>query len=208
MHSLSGAAVRHLRGLGHALKPVVQIGKEGLTESVASAASQALATHELIKVKVQPEAPIDRHEAAAGLASATGATLAQVLGRTFLLYLRHPSKPRIALPGEKAIPAPGAASKSKKSLRKSPRAKGKGGRAGAKDERRGPPREGGPRAYSGDRRGREGASREGAVRGAAPRGAAPRDRGPREAPRGRDTGRDRGPSRGRPPARGRRSNED
>ncbi len=95
---LSGGAVRHLRGLGHALDAVVQIGKEGVTEGVIKATTAALLTHELIKVKVLSEAPIDRKEAATELAEKTDSSLAQVLGRSFLLYKRHPKKPKIVLP--------------------------------------------------------------------------------------------------------------
>ncbi len=96
--SLTGKAARHLRGLGHELSPVVSIGKEGLTDSVVAAAKSALLTHELIKVKVQPEAPTDRKLVAAELAEKTESALAQVLGRTFLLYKKHPKKPKIQLP--------------------------------------------------------------------------------------------------------------
>jgi len=96
---LSGAALRFLRGLGHDRAPVVMVGKEGVTPALTKATSAALLTHELIKVKVQGEAPVDRHEAAEELARATDAVLAQVLGRTFLLYKKHPKKPKIVLPG-------------------------------------------------------------------------------------------------------------
>ena len=96
--SLTGKAARHLRALGHELSPVVSIGKEGMTDAVVSAANAALLTHELVKVKVQSEAPIDRKLAATELASKTESALAQVLGRTFLLYKRHPKKPKIQLP--------------------------------------------------------------------------------------------------------------
>ena len=95
---LPGVALRHLRALGHDLVPVVMIGKDGVTEGLVAAARAALLTHELIKVKVQQEAPVDRHAAAAAVAEATDAVLAQVLGRTFLLYKRHPKKPKIVLP--------------------------------------------------------------------------------------------------------------
>jgi RNA-binding protein len=100
--SLSGKAARHLRGLGHELSPVVQIGKDGITDGVVDAAKAALLKHELIKVRVQSEAPVDRKDAASELASRTSSSLAQVLGRTFLLYKRHPKKPKIVLPKEKA----------------------------------------------------------------------------------------------------------
>ena len=95
---LTGKAARHLRALGHSLSPVIAIGKDGITDGVVEATNAALLTHELIKVKVQSEAPLDRREAASDLASKTSSSLAQVLGRTFLLYRRHPKDPKIKLP--------------------------------------------------------------------------------------------------------------
>ena len=95
---LSGKQRRHLRSLGHHLDPVVQLGKLGLTESAGAAVSAALDQHELVKVRVGTECPDDRHEVAERLAPATGAEVAQVLGRTILLYKRNPKKPKIKLP--------------------------------------------------------------------------------------------------------------
>lgn len=96
--ALSGKAARYLRGLGHHLEPVVQIGKDGITEGVVTATRAALLAHELVKVRVLSEAPIDRKEAGEELAERAGAALAQTLGRTLLLYKRHPHKPKIVLP--------------------------------------------------------------------------------------------------------------
>jgi len=95
---LSGRAVRYLRGLGHHLDPVVQIGKEGITDALVAAVREALHAHELVKVKVGTESPIDRKDAGPELATRAGALLAQVLGRTLLLYKRHPQKPKIVVP--------------------------------------------------------------------------------------------------------------
>lgn len=95
---LSGKAVRHLRSLGHHLDPVVFIGKDGVSNAVVTATRNALRTHELVKVRVGTEAPLDRKEAGIELAQRAGAHLAQTLGRTFLLYKRHPHKPKIVLP--------------------------------------------------------------------------------------------------------------
>jgi RNA-binding protein len=95
---LQGKAARYLRSLGHELTPVVQIGKEGVTEGVIQATSRALLDHELIKVKVGTEAPEDRKDTLAALATSAAAELVQVLGRTGLLYKKHPEKPRIKLP--------------------------------------------------------------------------------------------------------------
>lgn len=96
--AISGRAIRHLRALGHHVAPTVQVGKEGLTDALVAATKEALRAHELIKVRIGSEAPVERKEAGAELATRSGSTLVQVLGRTLLLYKRHPNKPRIDLP--------------------------------------------------------------------------------------------------------------
>ncbi len=83
-----------LRAAGHHLSPVVQVGKEGVSEAVLHQLDAQLAAHELVKVKVGTESPEDRFEAAERLGSAAGAAVAQILGRTVLVYRRHPDKPR------------------------------------------------------------------------------------------------------------------
>lgn len=100
MAELSGKQRRYLRALGHHLKAVVQIGHEGVTEALAKQAGDQLEAHELVKVRVGENAPLDRHEAARALAERCGAQVAQVLGRTALLYRRRAEKPEIALPAK------------------------------------------------------------------------------------------------------------
>ena len=97
--SLTGRQRRFLRAQGHALSPIVQIGKEGITEAFIAATSAALEQHELIKVKVGQTAPEDRHDAAEMLAEMTRGEVAQVLGNTILLYRRRHEEPTIELPG-------------------------------------------------------------------------------------------------------------
>ena len=98
MAELTGKQRRHLRALGHHLSPVLQIGHDGLTDSLVAHATAQLETHELIKVKVGESSPLPRHAAAEQLASATHSELAQVLGRTFLLYRPRSQDPQIKLP--------------------------------------------------------------------------------------------------------------
>ena len=90
----SGALRRSLRAAGHHLAPVVQVGKEGVSEALLRQVSQAILDHELIKVKVGTESPEDRFEMAERLGVETGAAVAQILGRTVLLYKKHPERPR------------------------------------------------------------------------------------------------------------------
>jgi len=95
---LTGKQRRHLRALGHHLSPVLQIGHEGLTDSLVAQANAQLDLHELIKAKVGESSPLPRHAAASQLSSATKSELAQVLGRTFLLYRPRAEDPAILLP--------------------------------------------------------------------------------------------------------------
>ena len=94
---LTGKQNRYLRGLGHHLDPVVMLGKAGLTESIVTKVSEALDTHELIKVKLQDGCELDRKLAADQLAKVTHAQIVQILGRTFLLY-RPTEDRKITLP--------------------------------------------------------------------------------------------------------------
>jgi RNA-binding protein len=83
-----------LRGAGHHLSAVVQVGKEGVTDAVLAQLDEQLAAHELVKVRIGTESPEDRFEAAERLGAAAGAQIAQILGRTVLVYRRHPERPR------------------------------------------------------------------------------------------------------------------
>jgi len=103
---LDGRQRRHLRALGHHVKPVVHVGVHGLTPAVVQAVDEALTQHELVKVRVMSEAPTPVRELGPELASGTRSALAQTIGRTLLFYRAHPKKPRIVLPraGKKAAP--------------------------------------------------------------------------------------------------------
>lgn len=96
---LTGKQKRFLRSLGHSLKPVINVGKGEVSETLIKECSAALESHELIKVKLLESCIIDRHEVAAMLAEGCSAHVAQVLGRTVLLY-RKAKEPKIELPKE------------------------------------------------------------------------------------------------------------
>lgn len=89
---------RHLRGLGHGLKPVILIGQAGVSDAVVAETSRALTAHELIKVRVAGLERDERDEALAYLAAQTDSEMVGRIGHTAVLYRRHPEKPRIALP--------------------------------------------------------------------------------------------------------------
>jgi RNA-binding protein len=95
---LTGKQRHHLRGLGHDLKPIVLVGKDGIDDGVIAAVDQALTDHELVKIKIGESAELDRHEAAEAIAKRTHSEVAQVLGNTVLLYRADPEEPKIAFP--------------------------------------------------------------------------------------------------------------
>lgn len=97
---LSGKQKRFLRGLGHSLKPVITVGKADVNEALIKETAEAIASHELIKVKILESCSMDRFEVAQALADACEAEVAQVLGRTLLLY-RMGKEPKIELPKAK-----------------------------------------------------------------------------------------------------------
>jgi RNA-binding protein len=68
---------------------------------VVRQADVQLEAHELIKIRVGDNAPEDRHATAESLAHRTRAELAQVIGRTALLYRRRREEPTIVLPAER-----------------------------------------------------------------------------------------------------------
>jgi RNA-binding protein len=83
-----------LRAAGHSLKPIVQVGKEGVTAGVLAQLSEALDHHELVKVRVGTESPEDRFEAAERIQAEGSAQVAQILGRIILAYRQHATTPR------------------------------------------------------------------------------------------------------------------
>lgn len=94
---LTGKQSRFLRGLGHHLQPVVLIGKEEISAGVTNSVNEALEQHELIKIKLQEGCSLGRQEVADLLAERCDAAIAQILGRTILLY-RCSDKNLISLP--------------------------------------------------------------------------------------------------------------
>jgi len=89
---------KYLRGLGHALNPVLLIGQHGVTPAVIAEAGRALHDHELIKVKFRGAERENRDQGLAQLATATDSVLVQRIGHTALYYKRRIDRPGIVIP--------------------------------------------------------------------------------------------------------------
>ena len=95
---LSERQRRHLRGLAHALKPVILLGNAGVTPAVTAETARALHDHELIKVKAPGGDREARDALFAVLARTTGSALVHRIGNVAVLYRPHPQLPRILIP--------------------------------------------------------------------------------------------------------------
>jgi RNA-binding protein len=84
--------------MGVALEPVVNIGQEGVTPTVVESAKEVIKKRELIKVRVQKNAPGEPKDVLNMLTERVDADLVQVIGRNGLLFKRNFDKPRVELP--------------------------------------------------------------------------------------------------------------
>ena len=96
---LSSKQRAHLRSLAHHLKPILQIGTEGVSDALLGSLEEAFNTRELLKAKVLEGAPQGARETADEIVRRLpGVHVAQTIGRTIVLYRRHPDEPEIELP--------------------------------------------------------------------------------------------------------------
>ena len=78
----------NLKALAATLKPIGQMGKEGIGENLVKGLSDALEAHELIKVNLLSSAGEDGGALAAQLAALLKAEVVAVIGRKAIFYRR------------------------------------------------------------------------------------------------------------------------
>ncbi len=86
---LSSDEKRELKKNAHSLKPVIQLGKKGVSEAFIAELNGALLAHELIKMAVMPER---KSELASDLEEILKQTLAEhvdTIGNTVILYKKR-----------------------------------------------------------------------------------------------------------------------
>ena len=122
MPDLTSKQRADLRSRAHALKPIVHVGKEGVTPSAVRSLQQTFDTHDLVKVRVLETAPEDvRATANALVAGIQEAVVVQTVGRNATLFrpLPKPEPPttppktdsRKTNPRKKAAPTRGRRAK-------------------------------------------------------------------------------------------------
>lgn len=79
-----------LRGIASGYETILQVGKNGIGETLIQQVSDALRKRELIKLHVLENSELSAREAAEQLAEATESEVVQVIGSRFVLYKRNP----------------------------------------------------------------------------------------------------------------------
>lgn len=82
----------HLRGLGNALDPVMQIGKEGLSQNSYDAIDALLEARELVKIRVLKNSDLRAREICDLVCQQLDADPVQVIGSNFIIYKKSTKK--------------------------------------------------------------------------------------------------------------------
>ena len=85
----------YLKKLANEIPDVIHVGKEGVTPTLIRQTNDAIVARELIKGKVQKNAPFDSKIIGQELADAVRAEVVSVIGSKFILYKKNLIKSKI-----------------------------------------------------------------------------------------------------------------
>ncbi|MCK5223574.1 ribosome assembly RNA-binding protein YhbY [Candidatus Calescamantes bacterium] len=91
---LTGKQKRTLRAKGNTLKPLLKIGKEGISDNTISALCELFEKRELIKVEITRNCPVTTADAAKVLEQKCDAQLVSIIGRKLLLFKINQDEPK------------------------------------------------------------------------------------------------------------------
>jgi RNA-binding protein len=91
MQELTNAEIRKLKARGQLLEPMLKVGKAGLSEGFLKSVDEALAHHELIKVKFA-DFKEEKKTLAPLLAEKTASHLIMRVGNVAVLYRKKPAQ--------------------------------------------------------------------------------------------------------------------
>lgn len=87
----------HLKSIASTEDTILQVGKNGIVDTLVTQVSDALKAREIVKMKVLEGAMLTPAEAAAELSEKTKSEVVQVIGNKLVLFKRNPQNPKIKL---------------------------------------------------------------------------------------------------------------
>ena len=90
MKKLNSSQRSYLKGQAHNLEPIVQIGKNGLTDGVIHSINAALSAKELIKIKFR-EFKDDKKDISEKITAETLSLMVGMIGHTLILFKQNPN---------------------------------------------------------------------------------------------------------------------
>ncbi|MCK5762947.1 MAG: YhbY family RNA-binding protein [Clostridiales bacterium] len=83
---LRGKQRSYLKGLANTMKPILQIGKEGISEQVINQIDKMLNDHELIKINVLDSSSLGAKEAAIEICDELKSEYISAMGNKIVVY--------------------------------------------------------------------------------------------------------------------------
>ena len=102
---LKGKQRAYLRSIANTLKPIIQLGKESVTENFLDQLDEMLTAREIVKVTILETAGLEAKETANAICEALRAEFVQAIGFKFTIYRKNLEEPKIVFPGHEQAKA-------------------------------------------------------------------------------------------------------
>lgn len=95
---LTGKQRSYLKGLANKLNPMLQVGKDGISDSFIKQLDENLEDHELVKINILNNNYLETKDAAFELCEQLDAEFVQAIGNKVVIYREAEEEPEIQLP--------------------------------------------------------------------------------------------------------------
>lgn len=94
---LTGKQRSYLKSIANTLNPLIQVGKGGIGDGVLSQIDKSLEDHELVKITVLKNSPVEAREIVEEILDATNAEFVQQIGNKLSIYRESKENKKIEL---------------------------------------------------------------------------------------------------------------
>ncbi|EFI42428.1 MULTISPECIES: ribosome assembly RNA-binding protein YhbY [Peptoniphilus] len=94
---ITGRQRSYLKSLANTLNPLLQVGKNGVTENLIKQIDELLEYHELVKITVLKNSPVYAREIVEEILEQTGAEFVQQIGNKLTIYRESKENKKIEL---------------------------------------------------------------------------------------------------------------